>query len=563
MLVKTTVGDKGIQWLADKLGLNRFLKAVSGSIRNQYIQDGAVTASKLESASDGELFIGNGTGFTKATITAGANVTVTNTSGGITIASTGSGGGGTLPPDGGYGDVTVSSSGTVWTIDNDAITTSKIDDDAVTYAKIQNVSATNKLLGRSTAGAGDIEEITCTSFARTLLDDADNSTARNTLGLGTIATQNNTSVSITGGTAILASLTLTNDLAISDGGTGASTASVARNNLLPSQAASSGEFLRTDGTNVAFEKVPLGDTTSVSGTLAVANGGTGSTTSGGALANLLPSYTGKGSHVLALNSGASATEWVNATSSGTASTIAKRSSTGSCQFSSTSSGAGLICGNTSTGPGAEFYNTGSGSYHALFGVNGSQDLIRITRSDPGIQWFYYSSNRTGLLKTATLGSDVTWTLPSETGTVALRDMPRGQIYFQNNASTKTLSTTYSKVSVAATLDSATAIDFTMPANSRLEYDSGPDRKFNVIATIDVENTTGASVEVSIKLAKNGSVIDATQCNATVPHNGVGKLHSMWMLELASADYIEVFLASASGTPTVIPVRMRMQITSLL
>ena len=50
--------------------------------------------------------------------------------------------------------------------------TTQIDADAVTYAKIQNVSATDKLLGRSTAGAGDVEEIDCTAAARTVLDDA-------------------------------------------------------------------------------------------------------------------------------------------------------------------------------------------------------------------------------------------------------------------------------------------------------------------------------------------------------------------------------------------------------
>ncbi|MBC7076299.1 MAG: hypothetical protein H5T98_09600 [Syntrophomonadaceae bacterium] len=64
-----------------------------------------------------------------------------------------------------------------------AVTTAKIADDAVTYAKIQNVSATDKLLGRATAGAGDVEEIACTPFARTVLDDADAVTARATLGV--------------------------------------------------------------------------------------------------------------------------------------------------------------------------------------------------------------------------------------------------------------------------------------------------------------------------------------------------------------------------------------------
>lgn len=45
---------------------------------------------------NGQLDIGNGSGFTRATLTAGSNITITNTPGAITIASTASGGGGTL-----------------------------------------------------------------------------------------------------------------------------------------------------------------------------------------------------------------------------------------------------------------------------------------------------------------------------------------------------------------------------------------------------------------------------------------------------------------------------------
>jgi len=75
--------------------------------------------------------------------------------------------------DGDKGDITVSSGATVLTIDNDA----------VTYAKIQNVSTTDRLLGRFSTGAGDIEELTCSDFMQGMLDDADASTARTTLGL--------------------------------------------------------------------------------------------------------------------------------------------------------------------------------------------------------------------------------------------------------------------------------------------------------------------------------------------------------------------------------------------
>jgi hypothetical protein len=55
--------------------------------------------------------------------------------------------------------------------------------DAITYAKMQNVSATDRILGRSTAGAGDIEEIVCTSAGRALLDDADATAQRTTMNV--------------------------------------------------------------------------------------------------------------------------------------------------------------------------------------------------------------------------------------------------------------------------------------------------------------------------------------------------------------------------------------------
>ena len=85
-----------------------------------------------------------------------------------------------------------------------SIQTAEIDNDAVTYAKIQNVSATDKVLGRSTAGAGDVEEIACTSAGRALIDDANAAAQRTTLGLGDVALETAPLAVAKGGTALAA-----------------------------------------------------------------------------------------------------------------------------------------------------------------------------------------------------------------------------------------------------------------------------------------------------------------------------------------------------------------------
>ena len=74
-------------------------------------------------------------------------------------------------------------------------------------------------------------------------------TARTSLGLGTIATQASDSVSITGG-----SITGVTDIAIADGGTGASTEADARSNLLPSYSGNGSKVLalNSGGTDVEW-----------------------------------------------------------------------------------------------------------------------------------------------------------------------------------------------------------------------------------------------------------------------------------------------------------------------
>jgi len=105
---------------------------------------------------------------------------------------------------------------------------------------IAALSTTGILAERT--GANTWAAVTVTTAGKAILDDAAASDQRTTLGLGTIATQAANNVAITGGA--ISGIT---DLAVADGGTGASDAETARTNL--SAAAASHTHSLTDITD--------------------------------------------------------------------------------------------------------------------------------------------------------------------------------------------------------------------------------------------------------------------------------------------------------------------------
>lgn len=129
------------------------------------------------------------------------------------------------------------------------------------------------LTGNASGTAANVTGTVAVANGGTGATDA--GTARTNLGLGTIATQAANNVSISGG-----SITGITDLAIADGGTGASNAAGARTNLLPSYAGNAGKILALNGGATDTEWVSAGGSGTVT-SVAVSGGTTGLSTSGG------------------------------------------------------------------------------------------------------------------------------------------------------------------------------------------------------------------------------------------------------------------------------------------
>lgn len=120
------------------------------------------------------------------------------------------------------------------------------DDDLAAIASLSTTGAIER------TGAGMAATFTVTNSAKQLLDDSSFASMRTTLELGSISTQSASNVAITGG-----SISGITDLAIADGGTGASTAQGAINAL--AGAVTSGQYLRGNGSNVVMSPIQAAD----------------------------------------------------------------------------------------------------------------------------------------------------------------------------------------------------------------------------------------------------------------------------------------------------------------
>lgn len=196
--------------------------------------------------SNGQLLIGNGTGYTLSTITAGSNVTITNSSGGITIAASGA-------PVAGDG-IDVSGS----TVSIDAKANGGLVIESTELAVDLSASSITGTLAVSDGGTG----ATTASAARTALGVQASATDLTTL-----------SSCQTGGAAALAALTST-EIAILDG----ATVTTAELNILDGVTSTASELNILDGvTSTTAELNILDGVTSTTAELNILDGVTSTT----------------------------------------------------------------------------------------------------------------------------------------------------------------------------------------------------------------------------------------------------------------------------------------------
>ena len=319
-------------------------------------------------------------------------------------------------------------------------------------------------------------------------------------------------------TTHLTSLTLGSPLPVSSGGTGSNTGSGAALTSL-------------NASNVS------------SGTLAVAYGGTGGTTAATARVNLLPSYAGNAGRFLALNAGATDTEWVSAGGAGTVTSVNATTAISGLSFSGgpiTSAGTLTLSGTLGVAGGGTGTTTLT-SGAVLIGAGTSA----VTSVSPGTAGNVLASNGSAWVSQAAGASGVTSVTGSGSG--ILVSPSTGAVVVQNTGVTSV--TAGSGITVSANTGGVTISASGAAGVSSFNTRTGAVTLSSSDVTTALgytpvqSNGTGASGTWGISISGSAATFTSTTQNSQFNSIGVGTAGSGTAGEIRATNNVTAFYSS--------------------
>ena len=141
------------------------------------------------------------------------------------------------------------------------------------------------------------------------------------------------------------------------------------------------------------------------------------------------------------------------------------------------------------------------------------------------------------------------------------DLVRGQVSKMDSGTIDIVTqSVYVSTGLTGTFDSTTANGMTLGTTNAfaVKNTSGATTLMQIYGSIDAKTTSGNNKILGIKLAKNGTAIDQTECRAFTGSGGQeAKLVTNWMISMAANDEVALFIANQSGTENITLGRARL------
>lgn len=192
--------------------------------------------------------------------------------------------------------------------------------------------------------------------------------------------------------------------------------------------------------------------------------------------------------------------------------------------------------------------SGSGIITSVSAENGAKISHNFTANADGLPILLNTTAASPTIASIVAGSGISVAAINEGGIqiTSIANDIYAQVSMHDNTTLTTINTINVPVKAAGTFVTNGTSNFTSDTTGRLTYTGATTETIFVSASVSI-NVVGVNQKIAIYIAKNGIALSAAKINRVFDSGNIGNVGVFYNISMATSDYLEVFVANATGT----------------
>ena len=221
---------------------------------------------------------------------------------------------------------------------------------------------------------------------------------------------------------------------------------------------------------------------------------------------------------------------------------------------------------TTKGPGtAAPVLTTSGTINYIRGIEDGPGVVANVSANDGIKiehsftadttgtpLFLNTTSQNPVIASLVAGAGISLTATSNYVTVtSVAQQTYGQVTMHANTTNTVIAATNTPVLIAGTFVAGTTSNFTSTTGGRLTYTASPNYTVGVNASITLRPDSGSNQNLTVHLAKNGTVLTNAKISRVISFGQTGNVSLNFTVSLSTNDYLELFVSNGTSTDDIL------------
>ena len=195
--------------------------------------------------------------------------------------------------------------------------------------------------------------------------------------------------------------------------------------------------------------------------------------------------------------------------------------------------------------------SGSGIVTSVSAENGAKISHNFTANADGLPILLNTTAASPTIASIVAGSGISVAAVNDGGIqiTSIADEINAQVSMHGNSTATTISTQNVPVKAAGTFVAGTFSSFTVDTTGKLTYTGSTTTTVLLTASVTLD-VVGTNQNLTVHLAKNGTVISAAKISRLVSASNTANLGVFYNVSVATSDYLEVFVSNGTGTNNI-------------